>query len=196
MSTVGKDGTSSVVAGSGRQRIRMVVPCMKAILDKWPVTSGRIRVQLLGGGEALPSDLQAVVDAAGPDSCIEGIVLVDICKQRSCQRGSGCDAPAEAEELPIPMASPTRPPTTSAVQVKQYSWHHYAKNDVSDKRREFVGANKGINHVYPSLSQQAPLVSRVHLMKIVRKIGKNERAKGKHLTGNMFKSPQLSGGKI
>ena len=168
---------------------------MKAIQDKWPVHSGRIRVQILGEGEALPSDLQAVVDAAGPDSCIEGSVLVDLCRQRSGQRGSGCDAPAEAEELPIPMASPPRPPTLPAAQVRQYSWHHYAKNDVSDKRREFVGANKRTNRVSPSLSQQAPLVSRVHLMQVVRKIGKNERSKGKHLTDVMFKSPHLSGGK-
>ena len=32
-------------------------------------------------------------------------------------------------------------------------------------------------------------------MKIVSKIGKNERSKGKHLTDVIFKSPHLSGGK-
>ena len=93
------------------------------------------------------------------------------------------------------MASPPRPPTLPAAQVRQYSWHHYAKNDVSDIRREFVGANRLTNRVSPFLSQQAPLVSRVHLMKVVRKIGKNEWSKGKHLTDFMFKSPHLSGGK-
>ena len=184
-----------LIAGSGRHRTRMVVPCMKSIQDKRPVHLGRIRVQVLGKGEALPSDLRAVVDATGPASCIEGNVLVDLCTQRSGQRGSGCDAPAEAEELPIPMASPPRPPILPAAQVRQYSWHHYAKNDVSDKKREFVGTNKRTNHGSPFLSQQAPLVSRVHLMKIVRKIGKNERLKGKHLLDIMFKSPHLSGGK-
>ena len=184
-----------LIAGSGRHRTRMVVPCMKAIQDKWPVHSGHIRVQVLGTGEALPSDLQAVVDATGPDSCIEGNVLVDLCTQRSGQRGSGCDAPAEAEELPIHMASPPRPPTLPAAQVRQYFRHHYAKNNVSDKRREFVGTNKQTNHGSPFLSQQASLVSRVHLMKIVRKIGKNEWSKGKHFTDIMFKNPHLSGGK-
>ena len=93
------------------------------------------------------------------------------------------------------MASPPRPPTLPAAQVRQYSWHHYAKSDVSDKRREFVGTNKRTNYGSPFLSQQAPLVSRVHLMKIVRKIGKNERSKGKHLTDIMLKNPHLGGGK-
>ena len=108
---------------------------MKAIQERWPIHSGRIRVKILGEGEALTSDLQAVVDAAGPDSFIEGNVLVDLCEQRSGQRGSGCDAPAEAdelpvplvsgcdapaeaEELPVPLASPPRPPTLPAVQVR------------------------------------------------------------------------------
>ena len=184
-----------LIAGGGRHRTRMVVPSMKAIQDKWPVHSGCIHVQILGEGEALPSDLQAVVDGAGPDSCIEGNVLVDLCTQRSGQRGSDFNAPAEAEELPIPMASPPRPPTLPAAQVRQYSWHHYAKNNVSDIRWEFVGANKRTNRASPFLSQQAPLVSRVHLMKVVSKIGKNEKSKGKHLTDFMFKSPHLSDGK-
>ena len=93
------------------------------------------------------------------------------------------------------MASSPRPSILPAAQVRQYSWHHYDKNDVSDIRREFVGTNKQTNRVSPFLSQQAPLVSRVHLLKVVRKIGKCERSKGKHLTEFMFKSPQLSGGK-
>ena len=152
-------------------------------------------MQVLGKGEDLQSDLQAVVDAAGPDSCIEGNVLVDLCTQRSGQRGSGCDAPNEAEELPMPMASSPRPPTLPAAQVRQYSWHHCAKKDVSDIRQEFVGANKQTNRVSPFLSQQAPLISKVHLLKVVRKIGKSERSKGKHLADFMFKAPHLSRGK-
>ena len=137
-----------LIAGGGRHRTRMVVPSIKAIQDKWPVHSGRIHVQILGEGEDLSTDLQAVVDAAGPDSCIEGNVLVDLCTQRSGQRGSGCDAPNEAEELPMPMASPPRPLTLPAAQVRQYSWHHCDKNDVSDIRREFVGANRRTNRLF------------------------------------------------
>ena len=184
-----------LIARKGHNRIRMMVPSVKAIHDKWPVRSGCIRIKILSEGEALPSDLQAVVDAAGPDSCIEGNVLVDLCKQRSGQRGSNCNAPAEAEEVSVPVASPPRLPTLPAAQVRQYSRHHYAKNDVSDKRREFVGTNKRTNHGSPFLSQQAPLFSRVHLLKVVRKIGEQERSKGKHLTDSMFKNPPLKGGK-
>ena len=118
--------------------------------------------------------------------------MVDLCTQRSGQRGSGCDAPNEAEDLPMPMASSPRPPTLPAAQVRQYSWHHCAKKDVSDIRREFVGANKQTNHVSPFLSRQAPVVSKVHLLKVVRKIGQSERSKGKHLSDFMFKAPHLS----
>ena len=39
------------------------------------------------------------------------------------------------------------------------------------------------------------LFSRVHLLKVVRKIGKNEQSKGKHLTDFMFKSSHLGRGK-
>ena len=184
-----------LIAGTGCRNARMVTSSMKAIQENWGVQSGRIRVQVLGEVEDLPSGLQAIVEAAGPDSCIEGSVLVDLCSQRSGQRGSGCDAPNEAEELPMPMASSPRPSTLPAAQVRQYSWHHCAKNDVSDIRREFVGANKRTNRVSPFLSQQAPLVSRVHLLKVVGKIGKRERSKGKHLTDFMFKRPHLSRGK-
>ena len=95
----------------------------------------------------------------------------------------------------MPLASSPKPPTLPAVQVRQYSWHHYAKNDVSDKGREFVGTNKRTNHDSLFLSHQKPLVSRVHLMKVVRKIGQQERSRSKHLTDSMFKNPPLSGGK-
>ena len=181
-----------LIAGTGCRKARMVASSMKAIQENWGVQSGRIRVQVLGEVEDLPSGLQAIVEAAGPDSCIEGSVLVDLCTQRSGQRGSGCDAPNEAEELPMPMASSPRPSTLPAAPVRQYSWHYCAKNDVSDIRREFVGANKRTNRVSPFLSQQTPLVSRVHLLKVVRKTEKNERSKGKHLTDFMFKSSHLS----
>ena len=184
-----------LIAGTGCRKARMVASSLKAIQDNWGVTLGRIRVQVLGEVEDLPPGLQAIVEAAGPDSYIEGSVLVDLCVQRSGQRGSGCDAPNEGEELPMAMASPPRPSTLPAAKVRQYSCHHYAKNDVSDIRLEFVGTNKRINCVSPFLSQQAPLVSRVHLLEVVGRIGKCERSKGKRLTVDMFKSPHLSLGK-
>ena len=104
----------------------------------------------IGGRRGSSLRSSTVVDAAGPDSFIEGNVLVYLCEQRSGQRGSGCDAPAEAnelpvpllsgcdapaeaEELPVPLASPPRPPTLPAVQVRQYSWHYYAKNETGSR---------------------------------------------------------------
>ena len=145
----------------GSHRLRMVIHSMKAIQDKWPVHSGSIRVRILGEAKDLPSDLQAIVEATGPDECIEGSVLVDLCMQRSGRRESGCDAPNTSEKLPTPVASSPKSPTPPAAQVRQYSWRHYAKKKVClyDIRWEFVGANKQTNLASPFLSQQAPLVA-------------------------------------
>ena len=68
---MGKDGTDTADLRHGATPKRMVVPSVKAIREKWPIFSGRIRVQVLGDG-ALPLGLQAIVDAAGPKSWIEG----------------------------------------------------------------------------------------------------------------------------
>ena len=170
-----------LIACTGNRRIRRVVTSIKNIQEKWPVHSGRIHVRILGEAKDLPSDLQAVVEVTGPDNCIEGSVLVDLCRQRSGRRGNGCGAPRTSEELPMPMASSPTPPKLPAVQVRQYSWRHdQRKNEcLYDKRREFVGASKQTNHVSLLLPQQAPLVSRAHLMSVVRKVEKSERSKGK-----------------
>ena len=154
-------------------------------------------MQVLGEAAELPSDLRAIVEAAGPDDYIEGSVLVALCTQRSGQRGNGCDAPEASEEFPAPMASPPRPPTPPAVQVRQYSWHHYAKKkgDLCDIRREFVGANRQTNRTTHSLSQQKPLVARSHLMAVVRRVERGERLKGKLQKESMFKGLHKSQGK-
>ena len=133
-----------LIAGKGHNKIRMVVPSMKAIQDKWPVHSGRIRVKILGEEEALPSDLQAVVDAARPDSYIEGNILVNLCEQRSGQRGSCYDAPEKiyklstsadgscksSEGFPTPVTSPLRPPKPSRTERRQYSWRNSDRKEV------------------------------------------------------------------
>ena len=164
-----------LVAGSGRYRIRKVVSSMKVIRELWPVCSGRVRVKVLGERKDLPLDLQAVVEAAGQEGCIEGSVLVDLCVQRSGQRGSGCDAPSASEELPLPMETPLPPPTLTAVQVRQYSYRPCAKKNVYDIRRELVGANIQSNRISSVLPQQALLVAKVHLLDVVRKVGRSER---------------------
>ena len=89
----------------------------------------------------------------------------------------------------MPIASSPKPPTLPAAQVRQYSWHHYTEKNVYDIRREFVGTNRQSNRISSVLSQQTPLVARVHLLDIVRKVGKSERLKGKHLENFIFKAP-------
>ena len=83
-----------------------------------------------------------------------------------------------------------------AAQVRQYSYRLCAKKNKYDIRREIVGANKQSNHGSSVLSQQAPLVAKVHLLDIVRKVGRSERSKGKFLSDFKFKSPQLRRGKV
>ena len=108
---------------------------------------------------------------------------------------SGCDTPAEAEEPPVPLAPSPEPPVTPVVQVRRYSWHSYAKHVAYDKKREFVGTNKQTDSKFFLFFQQKPLVSRVHLMKFVRKIGQHERSRGKQVTVNIFKEPFANGRK-
>ena len=108
---------------------------------------------------------------------------------------TGCDSSAEAEEPPVPLAPPLEASVMPVVQVRRYSWRSYAKHVAYDKRREFVGTNKQINTNSLLFSKQEPLVSRVHLMKIVRKIGQRERSRGRHLTVDKFKEHFSNGGK-
>ena len=200
-----------LICGKGRHPRRMVVPSAKAIRDKWPIFAGKIRIQVLGDGQ-LPEDLQAIIDAAGPDWCIEGEDLVDLCKQRSeegesgCNApeafsaspvvlASGCDSPEAMEESPVPSASPPTSSVSSVVQVRRYSWRSYAKNATCEKRREFVGTNKQTNTNSSLFPPQKPLVSRVHLTNVVRKIGQQERSKGKTMNVHEFNAPCFKGGK-
>ena len=108
---------------------------------------------------------------------------------------TGCDSAAEAEEPSVPLAPPQEAPVMPVVQVRRYSWRSYDKHVAYDKRREFVGTNKQINTNSLLFSQQEPLVARIHLMKVVRKIGQQERSKGRHLTVDKFKERFSNGGK-
>ena len=170
-----------LILRSGRRKMRRIVSSMSTIQDKWPIHAGRVRVRILGEAKDLPADLRAIVEALDPDNCIEGNALVDLCRQRSDWRGSGCDVPRTSEELPVPSSSPPTSTPTPAVQVNQFSWRHNAKTDkcFHDKRREFVNSDKYSNHASFFPTQQAPLVSQAHLLSVVRKVEKGERFKGK-----------------
>ena len=86
--------------------------------------------------------------------------------------------------LPSP-GSPLMP----VVQVRQFSWHFSDKHGLSDIRRTFVGNNKQINSDSLFLPSQTPLVSKVRLLRVVRKIGQQERARGEHKSVSVFKFP-------
>ena len=86
--------------------------------------------------------------------------------------------------LPSP-GSPLMP----VVQVRQFSWHFSDKHGLSDIRRTFVGNNKRINSDSLFLPSQTPLVSKVRLLRVVRKIGQQERARGEHNSVSVFKFP-------
>ena len=61
-----------------------------------------------------------------------------------------------------------------------------------DKRREFVNSGKHTNHASLFLTQQAPFVSQVHLLSVVRQVEKSERFKGKLQQKFVVKSPSSS----
>ena len=50
-----------------------------------------------------------------------------------------------------------------------------------------MGANKQTNRVSSSLSQQAPLVAKAHLLSVVQRVERKERTKGKRLREVVFK---------
>ena len=100
----------------------------------------RQKISQILGKDLAKSD-KSFVEATSPVNCIEGGVLVDLCMQRSGKRGSGCNAPAEADRFPIsadgsfkaseglpsPDTSPLRllkPPRT---KIRQYSWRNASK---------------------------------------------------------------------
>ena len=194
-----------LIAGKGRKQARMVASCVKAITDKWHVKDGPVRVKIIDDGNPLPSDLQVIVDAAGPDKWIEGSVLVDLCKQRSEEGGSGCyapgkipetpvilesgcDTPEEAAELPVLHLPSPGPSIMPVGQVRQFSWRYFDKHGLSDIRQKSRKNNKQINSGSLFPPSQAPLVSKVRLLRVTRKIGQQERVKGEKISVSLFKS--------
>ena len=95
----------------------------------------------------------------------------------------------------MPLASPPAPSVSSVVQVRRYSWRSYAKHDAYGKRWEFVGTNRQTNTNSSLFSPQKPLVSRVHLLDVIRKIGQQERSRGTTLTVDKFNAHCSKGGK-
>ena len=84
------------------------------------------------------------MEATSPVNCIEGGVLVDLCMQKSGERGSGCNAPAEicklptsadgscksSEGFPTPVTPPLLPFKLLRTERRQYSWRNSSKREV------------------------------------------------------------------
>ena len=76
-----------------RKRRRFTISSLGEIEKKRHLLSCKVVVRPIGPKEDLPEDLQQVLDAANPDGFIEGQALLDLCGQRSSERGSDCDDP-------------------------------------------------------------------------------------------------------
>ena len=79
--------------------------------------------------------------------------------------------------------------------IRRYSSRPYQRNVAYGKGRQFVGRNKLTNINSSLFSPQKPLLSKVHLANVVRKIGQQERSKGKTITVNRFDAHCPKGGK-
>ena len=100
----------------------------------------------------------------------------------------GCDTPEEVAEPPVLHLPSPGSPIMLVVQVRQFSWHYSDKHGLSDMRQKFVKNNKQINSVSLFPPSQTPLVSKVRLLRVTRKIGQQERARGEHFSVSVFKS--------
>ena len=101
---------------------------------------------------------------------------------------SGCDSPEEVAEPPVLHLPSPGPSIMPVGQVRQFSWHYSDKHGLSDVRQKLGKNNKQINSSSLFPPSQAPLVSKVRLLRVTRKIKRQERTRGKHLSVSLFKS--------
>ena len=73
-------------------------------------------------------------------------------------------------------------------QVRQFLWRYFDKHGLSDVRQKPRKNNKRINSGSLFPPSQAPLVSKVRLLRVTRKIGQQERVKGEKISVSLFKS--------
>ena len=100
----------------------------------------------------------------------------------------GCDSPDEVAEAPVLQLPSPGSPIMPVVQVRQFSWRFSGKHGLYDIKHRFGRNNKQTNSVILSPSSQAPLVSRVRLLRVIRKIGQQEKEKGEQFSVSVFKS--------
>ena len=98
----------------------------------------------------------------------------------------GYDPPKALEESPVFSAASPTSSVSSIMQLRRYSWQPCKRNVAYGKSWQFVGKNKLTDTNSSLFSPQKPPLSEVHLTRIVRKIGQQERAKGKTITVNQL----------
>ena len=95
-------------------------------------------------GQDLGRKTSSFAEATLPSDRIEEGILVDLCVQRSEERGSGCDAPAEISKWPTssdgacefseglltPVTPSLRPPKPQRTKVRKYTWRDSGRKDV------------------------------------------------------------------
>ena len=135
-----------LAAGGGRHRCRGIYFSTENILEKWPVWTGMVQVFTLGSKEELPADLEEVVKAAGQEGRIERKELYALCKQRSSEGGSGCDALQEDLYLSSD-DSPLKESPSTARQVSRSSRKQKCTyvRDICTYSQEFEQTNKQTN---------------------------------------------------
>ena len=187
-----------LIFGSGHNKMKWIINSLDQIQRKWSIPPGCVRVRILGEEKDLPADLRELVGALDPDKCIEGKVLVDLCRQRSERRGSGCDVSRPCEDLPDPSTSSSRMVHRPAVQVNRFSWSNNANTDkhLDGKRREFRNSRKYPNSSSLFPPQQASLVSQERLQAVVQKVAGSNRFKGKRLQVLVIKEQQTNEHKV
>ena len=187
-----------LIFGSGHNKMKWVINSLDHVQRKWPIPLGRVRVRILGEEKDLPADLRELVGALDMDKCIEGKVLVDLCRQRSERRGNGCDVSRQCEDLPDPLTSSSRMVHRPAVQVNRFSWFNNANTDkhLDEKRREFRNSRKYPNSSSLFPPQQASLVSQERLQAVVQKVAGSNRFKGKRQQVFVIKEQQTNEHKV
>ena len=100
----------------------------------------------------------------------------------------GCDSPDEVAEAPVLHLPSPGSPIMPVEQVRQFSWRFSGKHGLYDIKHRFGRNNKQTNSVILSPSSQAPLASRVRLLRVIRKIGQQEKEKGEQFSVSVFKS--------
>ena len=79
-------------SSSGKTRRRLKVSSLREIRRRWKCFSGPVRIKAYGPKEELPKELRDIMEAAGAAEVIDGGLLLDLCGQRSKEKGGSCDA--------------------------------------------------------------------------------------------------------